>query len=113
MKTPKNLISFVTLCFSLQAHATDYLMFIGAGGEPAKQSTTLFDPTIKNMATYVNRSPELKVNVALNGGHSKTEEIIKNSFPGAESKTNFQESDYKRLIENYKKNFNRYQFYKS
>lgn len=103
MKTPKNLISFVTLCFSLQAHATDYLMFIGAGGEPAKQSTTLFDSTIKNMATYVNQSPGLKVNVALNGGHSKTEEIIKNSFPGAESKTNFQESDYKRLIENYKK----------
>jgi hypothetical protein len=101
MKT-KIFPALICFTFSFQALATDYLMLIGAGGEDAKKETTIFDNTIQNMAKYVERTPGLKVNVALNGGHAKTEEIINKSFPNAETKTSFQAADYKRLIQNYK-----------
>lgn len=94
------------LSFSLQALAIDHLMYIGAGGEEKNKVETIFDSAIKNMGNYVNRTPGLKVDVALNGGHSKTEALIKDSFIGAETKTDFRASDYERLIESYKNKLN-------
>lgn len=90
---------FILLTFN--ALATDHLIYMGAGGE-GKKDSTIFDPSIQNMANYVAKSPELKISVALNGGHSKTEKIIESSFLNAVSKTSFLASDYKRLIDSYK-----------
>jgi hypothetical protein len=81
-------------------------MYIGAGGEDKNKVDTIFDPTIKNMARYVKDSSELIVDVALNGGHAKTEALIKSSFLDAETKTNFLAADYERLIESYKTKLN-------
>lgn len=93
---------YLTLLLSTSVWGHDHLMFIGAGGEDAKKDSTMFDTAIENMGKYVNQSKGLKVNVALNGGHAKTEAILSKSFAGAESKTNFQAADYRRLIKSYK-----------
>lgn len=91
----------LSLIFSTTAFSADHLMVIGAGGEGVK-STTIFDDAIKNIGDYVNRTPGLKVDVALNGGHSSTEALINQSFPNASSRSDFLESDYKRLLATYK-----------
>lgn len=90
----------LSLVLSLPSSAADHLMVIGAGGEPETQDT-IFDGAIKNIGDYVKRSPGLKVDVALNGGHPVTETLIAASFPNASSKSGFGESDYKRLLESY------------
>jgi hypothetical protein len=89
------------LLLSTQGHCSDYLMVIGAGGEEAKEDT-IFDGAIKNIGDYVKRSEGTKVDVALNGGHVKTVALINESFPTANTKSDFLESDYKRLIQSYK-----------
>lgn len=99
-----NLTIFVwllNLVLSSQCLSKEYLMYIGAGGEAAKEDT-IFDDSISNIGDYVKQSPAINVDVALNGGHSKTEALIKESFPKAISRSGFLDSDYNRLIENYK-----------
>jgi hypothetical protein len=77
-------------------------MYIGAGGEPANKDTTIFDDSIKEVAQFINKNPDIKADLALNGGHKKTEEILQNSFRNVESKSTFLASDYDRLIKSYK-----------
>lgn len=89
------------LLISTQSRGADYMMYIGAGGEEEK-ADTIFDGTIKNMGKFALGSPATKMEVALNGGHSKTEALIKKSFPLAESRTGFREADYLRLLQSYK-----------
>src|SRR5665648_109207 len=99
----KFLSAFVLFfAFSAKILATDHLMFIGAGGEDAKKDSTIFDTAIVKMGKYVNQSKGLKVDIALNGGHAKTEAIINQFFFNAETKSKFQASDYQRLIKSYK-----------
>ncbi len=88
------------LLVSLPAQADNYMVIMGAGGEEAKPGT-IFDGGIKNLATYVRNSPGLKVDVALNGGHSETSQIIENDFPRGTPTSQFREVDYKRLIQKY------------
>ncbi|MDD4973680.1 MAG: hypothetical protein PHY93_04985 [Bacteriovorax sp.] len=99
----KNRFSAGLLCLMLstQCWSSEYLMVIGAGGEGPKEDT-IFDGSIKNIGDYVKRSAGTKVDVALNGGHTKTVALINESFPTAQSKSDFLESDYKRLIQSYK-----------
>lgn len=98
-----NLLMTLLLALPTVSPASDYLMYIGAGGEPAGQETTLFDGSIQNIATDVKNSPRLKVDLALNGRDSKTEAIIQGSFPAVESKSDFRAAGHERLIENYRK----------
>lgn len=95
------------------AHATDYLMVIGAGGEATTKedkdskkiipkNDTLFDGAIKNIGNYLTSNPQIKAEVALDGNHKITKEIIKESFPKNINATDFQKSDYLRLIQSYK-----------
>lgn len=82
-------------------HAEDYLVIMGAGGEGSKEDT-IFDSGIRNIANYVKNRPDLKVDVALNGGHPKTEELIRNEFPAGTATSQFKDTDYRRLIAKYK-----------
>ena len=84
------------------ANATDYMLTFGAGGEPAGKPDTIFDHAFNNLSDYTKRNPDLKVDIALNGGHSKTESILQNGFPNASSKSNFLAEDYNRLLKKYK-----------
>lgn len=99
----KKSILIIVLFFSISAHAADYLMVIGAGGEDGDKVDTIFDDAIKNLAAYTKRSPGIRVDVALDGGHIITDAIIKKQFPASVEKSNFLASDYARLIEKYKK----------
>jgi hypothetical protein len=81
--------------------SASYMMIIGAGGDPEGE-TTIFDKTIKNLGAYVKENQAIKVEVALDGGHSKTKAIIDSSFPSAISKSDFEERDYRRIIQTYK-----------
>ncbi len=98
----KTYLALIGLGCSIHASAADFMVYIGAGGEPSGQETTQFDGTIKNISRYIKKNPTVKIDLALNGGHKKTEELIKTSFPTATSKSNFKESDYDRLINDYK-----------
>ncbi|MBC7538805.1 MAG: hypothetical protein H7281_08290 [Bacteriovorax sp.] len=95
------LAGLLCLLFSTHSWSSDFLMVIGAGGEEAKEDT-IFDGAIKNIGDYVKRTPGVKVDVAMNGGHSKTVALINDSFPTAASKSDFLASDYQRLIQSYK-----------
>lgn len=91
-----NLLLAVTV-----ANADDYLVIMGAGGEGTKEDT-IFDSGIRNMAGYVKNRGDLKVDIALNGGHSKTEELIRTEFPAGTPTSHFRDTDYRRLIAKYK-----------
>lgn len=80
--------------------AADFMLVMGAGGEPAKPDT-IFDTSIQNLATYVKTKPELTVDVALDGGHPVTESIVEKEFPSNATKSKFHEQDYNRLIDKY------------
>lgn len=103
MITNRNkLFALFFLLLSFEALSADYLMYLGAGVEPDASDDTMFDKTIGKIGTYVKSNPGIKVDIALNGGHYLTEQLIEDSFPEAESKSRFLESDYKRLIASYK-----------
>jgi hypothetical protein len=95
----KNITLFLVL--TANTWASDHLLFIGAGGEPAKLDT-IFDNTIKKIGEFTSQNPSLKVDVALNGGvHAVTKTIIDNAFPNATTKSDFRVADYNRLIASY------------
>jgi hypothetical protein len=79
----------------------DFLMVIGAGGEAPKRDT-IFDDSISNLGSYAQQSPGIFVDLALNGGHAKTEAIMRDSFPKSTMRSDFQDMDYNRLIQKYK-----------
>jgi hypothetical protein len=95
------LIVLLSLSYSSQVLSANFLLAIGAGGEPPKNDT-IFDNAIINLATYVTNSPGLKADVAFNGGHAQTEKIVQKNFPSNVGKSGFFESDYSRLIQAYK-----------
>jgi len=102
MKMKLILANLVTaqILFTLPAYADNYMVIMGAGGEEAKPGT-IFDGGIRNLATYARNSPGLKVDVALNGGHPETTQIVENEFPRGTPTSQFREVDYKRLIQKY------------
>ncbi len=103
MITNRNkLFALFFLLLSFEAWTADYLMYLGAGGEPDTSDGTMFDKTIGKIGTYVKSNPGIKVDIAFNGGHYLTEQLIEETFPEVESKSHFLESDYKRLIASYK-----------
>ncbi len=94
------LISLFFLFYSAPSCSSDFLLFIGAGGKEPKAGT-IFDDAIKIVGYYAKRTPGITVDVALNGGHRKTEALVENFFSEASSKSAFLESDYIRLIKKY------------
>jgi uncharacterized protein YeaO (DUF488 family) len=74
---------------------------MGGGGEP-KGNSTIFDTEIRTLGNYFNKNKDWNVNVAFNGGHSKTEEILTNGLGKAAGLSyNFTQSEFDRLIGEY------------
>lgn len=108
MKKCRTYFFVLSLTSATVSWSADHLIFIGAGGEKPGEKT-IFDDSIKNVGNYIQRLPNLRVDVALNGGydgahretHSKTRAIINEAFAKADTKSDFQASDYDRLIKSY------------
>ncbi|WPU65659.1 hypothetical protein [Peredibacter starrii] len=88
------LISPVALAESKQ------LYFMGAGGEP-KGSETIFDENIKSVGKFT-KSPGWDTTLSVNGGHSKTESIIRGEFSGSKNLGSFDQANYERILSDMK-----------
>lgn len=89
------------IAFTPMASAKNHLLVFGGGGEPKDKPGTIFDKGLQGIADYTKRSPEVMTEVAFNGGHPETEDILNNRFSGNIKKSPFEEADYKRLIQSY------------
>jgi hypothetical protein len=81
--------------------ASDSLLFMGAGGEPASNPSTIFDNTFIGLNNYLMNS-SWKYDISFNGGHSYSESLRDQFFRGASSKDNFTEKSYDKLLSKYK-----------
>jgi hypothetical protein len=70
--------------------------FFGGGGEP-KGETTIFDNDVKRLGKFTSNS-DWETTVSFNGGHKKTEEIIKSKMGNARDGGAFTEKNYNNLI---------------
>lgn len=72
--------------------------YMGGGGEPTG-NTTIFDGDLKLMSGFLNKSKDWDTTVSFNGGHTKTEEIIKDKMPNAKNVGDFTEKSYNSMID--------------
>lgn len=96
MKTTLLKISFLSLiCFN--SYGANHLVYIGGGGEP-KGSSTIFDDHISSIRSLTSKNT-WSYDVAFNGGHNKTEALVKSAFPSPTTPAlNFTKNDYDRII---------------
>lgn len=71
--------------------------YMGGGGEPSGE-TTIFDGNAKAMSRFIDKSSNWETSVSFNGGHSETEEIIKNKIPKAKNLGDFTEENYYSMV---------------
>lgn len=83
-----------------KARAERTFLFLGGGGEPERKSDTLFDPSMRLLDNYL-KTNKWKNDISFNGGHKNSEEILKNNFQSASSKTSFNIKNYNALLDNY------------
>ncbi|WPU66323.1 hypothetical protein [Peredibacter starrii] len=97
-----------TLLLSLMTcaplHAKNYMTFMGGGGEPAGPET-IFDYQVKSIGDF-NSNSTWETQVSFNGGHSKTEGYIADSFKRKATNSRFTESEYERIIKDYETKLN-------
>lgn len=98
----KTIIALTTVSsISLSAYGANHLVYMGGGGEPPG-TQTMFDDHIKSMKK-VTSTGKWSYQTAFNGGHSKTEALIKESFPNPVTPpTHFTRADYNKTIEDLK-----------
>lgn len=82
----------------------NYIAIMGGGSEPADKETTIFDDSMKNLGTFLNRGTAWTPTVSFNGGHTTTESVIRNGI-GRRGVTNapFTKEQYAKIIDDYKK----------
>jgi hypothetical protein len=73
------------------------LYVIGGGGEPDRDFT-IFDDSLKQIANFSN-TPGWDTTITFNGGHKKTEDIIKTKMKKAKNGGAFVKKSYNALIE--------------
>lgn len=93
------LVAIVSL-FSFSVSAENHLLLMGGGGEPTGD-TTIFDGGLNRFSNNLNSS-KWKYDISFNGGHTKTETILKNQYSKAQSTSHFTPAKYNELIESYK-----------
>ena len=77
---------------------------MGVGGEPGNKETTIFDKEIDNLGGYISRAHDTNLVLSLNGGHSKTEQIISRELERPNVKNQpFIESSFDSIIADYEK----------
>ncbi len=93
------LVTLTTL-FSFSVRAENHLLLMGGGGEPTGEST-IFDSGLNRFSNNLN-SAKWKYDISFNGGHTKTENILKTQFSKAQTSSDFTPAKYKELIDSYK-----------
>lgn len=94
----KYLLLILLLIFNF-AQAKNNIVYLGAGGEDANKEDTIFDDGAVLFGKFYSK---VKTNydtiVAFNGGHKKTEAIIKKGFNGAKIEKSFDKKTYDKII---------------
>lgn len=81
--------------------AENHLLLIGGGGEPVRDYT-IFDSGIENFGKNL-KGADWKYEVSFNGGHAKTEAILRERFTSPiKPTTNFSAKAYENLLKDYK-----------
>ena len=95
-------LTFAALVFSATTlHAENHMLVIGGGGEPVRDFT-IFDTGMEQLGKNLQKS-NWNYEVSYNGGHSKTEAILRKEFPSPEKPTtDFTALKYEHLIKDYK-----------
>lgn len=88
-------ILIIFLCTNLGATEKHFYL-LGGGGEPEGE-TTIFDSDLKNLKKFT-KNPEWKTTISFDGGHSKTENLIKSEFNSADNKGGFTEANMERVL---------------
>ncbi|MBC7714929.1 MAG: hypothetical protein H7177_16405 [Rhizobacter sp.] len=88
---------FATIPVGYSADQKKQFYFLGGGGEPTGE-TTIFDGEIKRMGSFINNS-DWDSTVSFNGGHSKTEELIKSKMGKAKNAGPFIEKNYNAMMD--------------
>ncbi len=90
------LILFYNFCL-VQAQEPKKLLYImGGGGEP-QGSSTIFDSNLSLISHFVEKA-DWETTVSFNGGHSDTENIIKQKLKNARNVGSFNEENYNLLV---------------
>lgn len=77
------------------------MAIIGGGGDPAGEKT-MFDNPMRAFADNLAKSPKWKYDISFNGGHSQTEEMIRQKYNKASSSNSFTPNNFKSMIDNYR-----------
>jgi hypothetical protein len=94
-------IFFILELAFAQDEPKKFIAVMGGGGEP-QGDNTIFDRSITELGNYLEKNPEWVSTVSFNGGHSKTEEIIKNGIgKNQKTLTPFTEEEYLKTIGSY------------
>lgn len=96
-KTKFLLLTFTTLAV-WNTQAKDHLYIIGGGGEP-KKDDTIFDRTLNNLEFYMQGASSWHKGIYFNGGHPKTEQIVRGLAKDEPAK-HFMPSDYDQFLQN-------------
>lgn len=77
-----SVLPIILLCLTLSVghaeEASKQFYFLGGGGEP-QGDTTIFDGEVKRVGSFINSSG-WNSTVSFNGGHAKTEDLIKSKM---------------------------------
>lgn len=96
-----SLFIFSLLSTSLLA-VDKYFTFAGGGGEDRRKPNTIFDQPITPLSNYVNNAFTHLTNfeIAYDGGHQKTKELLKAKFPKVPN-VGFTNESLNKIIDNY------------
>ncbi len=100
----KKIIICTLMATSLTAIAapTNYMTYIGGGGEPTGAATTQFDLGVSNFSNFVNdEKKNYNVTVNFNGGHRDTEIMLKEKFKDHKVVENFNQANFDKMIADY------------
>lgn len=94
-------ITLSVILASSQVHSVERtFVMLGGGGEPEKISSTIFDPTLNYLDSYLQKNKWRNV-ISFNGGHSQTEAIMAMKFSDSINKSSFTKNNYEVIIKNY------------
>ena len=78
------------------------MLIMGGGGEPAGASTQ-FDEVMSSFGRENLKNSNWKYEVSFNGGHSTTENMLRQSYPNPSAQTSaFTKDNYSKMINSYK-----------
>lgn len=91
----------MVLSVSVTFAQSNYMVIMGGGGEP-KRNYTIFDNEVERVGDFVKSNQNWNAEITFNGGHSQTEQIIREKFGrrGISNK-DFTSESYQKTINDY------------